>query len=161
MAPVELGDRFALYVEETVEVGAGLAVFKPDPDSRIELRLRDESGATRWMGRSSPRRIFTNRRARFQNGSTWTGWTEDFLRDFRGLLLLRTKDESEFAPLGLRFGKGTGALSAVPLIPGADPGSGGEDAALPGLRRGRRLVGAVGAQQRRSERRGGGRGDLP
>ena len=39
-----------------------------------------------------------------------------FLRDFRGLLFLRSEDDSEFAPLGLRFGKGTSSLSAVPVI---------------------------------------------
>ena len=39
-----------------------------------------------------------------------------FLRDFRGLLLLRTADGSPFAPLGLRFGERAGALSAVPAI---------------------------------------------
>ena len=39
-----------------------------------------------------------------------------FLRDFRGLLFLRTEDESGFAPLGLRFGKRSSSLSAVPAI---------------------------------------------
>ena len=116
VAPVELGDRFALYVEETVEVGAGLAVFKPDPDSRIELRIRDESGRDPLDGPFIPEEDFHQSARTLSEWFNVDGMDRGFLRDFRGLLLLRTKDESEFAPLGLRFGKGTGALSAVPLI---------------------------------------------
>ena len=43
------------------------------------------------------------------------GVDTEFLNDFRGLLFLRTEDGSPFAPLGLRFGKKTGSLSAVPV----------------------------------------------
>lgn len=46
------------------------------------------------------------------------------MRDFRGLLFLRSEDGSLFAPLGLRFGKQTGSLSAVPVIRGGDVSGG-------------------------------------
>ena len=42
--PVELGPQFALFVEESTTVGAGVAVFKPDVSPRLELRIRDEDG---------------------------------------------------------------------------------------------------------------------
>ncbi len=115
VAPVELGDRFALFVEETSEVGAGLAVYKPDPDSRIELRIRNESGMDP-LGEALIRGDFHQSALTLSEWFDVDGMDGGFLRDFRGLLLLRTEDESGFAPLGLRFGKETGALSAVPLI---------------------------------------------
>ena len=115
VAPVELGDRFALFVEETSGVGAGLAVYKPDPDSRIELRIQDESGMDP-VGGALIRGDFHQSARTLSEWFDMEGIDRRFLQDFRGLLLLRTEDESGFAPLGLRFGKGTGALSAVPLI---------------------------------------------
>ena len=42
--PVELGNHFALFVEESSGIGTGLAIFKPDPASTIEFRIRDEDG---------------------------------------------------------------------------------------------------------------------
>ena len=42
--PAELGERFALFVEESDDVGAGVAVFKPEAPPGIQLRLRDEEG---------------------------------------------------------------------------------------------------------------------
>ena len=39
-----------------------------------------------------------------------------FLTDFRGLLFVRSEDGSPFVPLGLRFGKESHSLSAVPAI---------------------------------------------
>ena len=116
VAPVEQGNHFALFVEETSEVGAGLAVYKPDPDSRIELRLRDESGRDPLDGLFIPWRDFRQSARTISEWFDVDGFDGGFLRDFRGLLLLRTADGSPFAPLGLRFGKGTGALSAVPVI---------------------------------------------
>ncbi len=44
------------------------------------------------------------------------GIDTEFLKDFRGILLLRAEDDSLFAPIGIRFGKRTGSLSAVPVI---------------------------------------------
>ena len=41
--PVPLGDHFALFVEESSDIGTGLAVFNPDA-SEIEFQLRDEAG---------------------------------------------------------------------------------------------------------------------
>ena len=116
MAPVERGNHFALFVEESGEVGTGLAVFKPDPDSRIELRLRDESGRDPLEDVFIPWRDFRQSARTLSEWFDVDGVETEFLTDFRGLLLLRTEDGSGFAPLGLRFGKGTGALSAVPLI---------------------------------------------
>ena len=114
--PAQLGKQFALFVEESGTVGAGLALFKPDPGSRIELRLRDEEGDDPLNG------LFLLWKDFHQSALTLPEWFDvpgvdaGFLRDFRGLLFLRTGDESGFAPLGLRFGKGTSSLSAVPVI---------------------------------------------
>ncbi len=57
--PAELGERFALFVEESDDVGAGVAVFKPEAGSSIELRVRDEEGndpleGVRVPGKLSP-----------------------------------------------------------------------------------------------------------
>ena len=97
-------------------MGSGLPVFKPDPDSRIELRIRDESGRDPLEGAFIPGENFHQSAPTLSEWFDVDGVDRGFLRDFRGLLLLRTEDEAEFAPLGLRFGKGTGALSSVPLI---------------------------------------------
>ena len=114
--PAELRKQFALFVEESGTVGAGLALFKPDAESSIELRLRDEEGNDPLNG------LFLARRGFRQAALTLPEWVDvpgvdaGFLADFRGLLFLRSEDESPFAPLGLRFGKGTSSLSAVPAI---------------------------------------------
>ena len=42
--PVELGNHFALFVEESSGIGTGLAIFKPDPSSTIEFRIYGEDG---------------------------------------------------------------------------------------------------------------------
>ena len=42
--PAELGGRFALFVEESDDVGAGVAVFKPEAAPSVQLRVRDEEG---------------------------------------------------------------------------------------------------------------------
>ena len=47
VAPLKLGDHFALFVEETGEIGTGLAIFKPEVAPEIELQVRDEGGTTR------------------------------------------------------------------------------------------------------------------
>ena len=122
VAPVESGDRFALFVEESDEVGSGLAIFKPARESQIELGIRDEAGQDP-VGEVLLRGEFQ------QAARTLPEWFQGvdtgFLRNFRGLLLLGTEDGPPFAPLGLRFGKGTGSLSAVPVIPAAPiPGDG-------------------------------------
>ena len=130
--PVTLGSHFALFVEESSDIGTGLAIFKPDSSPRIELRIRDEAG-------KDPLRVmFVSWRNFHQRARTIPEWFDvegvdtEFLRDFRGLLFLRTEDGSPFAPLGLRFGKRTGSLSAVPVIKvsdgGGEGGSGGETA---------------------------------
>ena len=119
--PIEPGRQFAMFVEETSEIGTGLAIFKPEASSEIELQIRDEAGMDP-IGE-----VFT--RGNFhQRALTLPEWLEgtdpQILRDFRGLLILRSPDDSEFAPLGLRFGKQKGSLSAVPVIPIRDPGGG-------------------------------------
>ena len=40
VVPVRLGDRFALFVEESSEIGTGLALFKPEADSEVEITNR-------------------------------------------------------------------------------------------------------------------------
>ena len=62
MEPAELGDRFALFVEESGDVGAGVAVFKPEAASSHPAPSPRRSGeVTRWRGRSSAGGTFTNR----------------------------------------------------------------------------------------------------
>ena len=112
----QLGNQFALFVEESGTVGAGLALFKPDVESRIDLRLRDEEGDDPLNGLFLPWKDFHQSALTLPEWFDVPGVDAEFLRDFRGLLFLRTEDESGFAPLGLRFGKGTSSLSAVPVI---------------------------------------------
>ncbi len=114
--PVQLGHEFALFVEESGTIGAGLALFKPDASSRIELRLRDEEGNDPLEGVFLPWRDFNQEARTLPEWFDVSGVDTGFLADFRGLLFLRTENDSRFAPLGLRFGKGTSSLSAVPAI---------------------------------------------
>ena len=44
------------------------------------------------------------------------GSIRSFSRTSRGLLFLQAEDRASFAPIGIRFGKRTGSLSAVPVI---------------------------------------------
>ena len=114
--PVELGQRFALFVEESPTLGAGVAIMKREASSGVELRLRDEEGndpleggSVRWEGFRQAARTLPEW---FDVDGADTG----FLEDFRGLLLVDAEDESGLTPLGLRFGKRTSSLSAVPAI---------------------------------------------
>ena len=120
--PVELGQRFALFVEESPTLGAGVAIMKREAASGVELRLRDEEGndpleggSVRWEGFRQAARTLPEW---FDVDGADTG----FLEDFRGLLLVDAEDESGLTPLGLRFGKRTSSLSAVPAIRIADEG---------------------------------------
>ena len=121
VAPVNLGDHFALFVEETSEIGTGLAIFKPEVAPEIELQIRDEGGNDP-IGEGLTIGSFQ------QQALTLPEWFQEvdttFLRDFRGLLFLRAPDADLFAPLGLRFGKEKGSLSAVPVIPVRDESEG-------------------------------------
>ena len=122
--PVELGDHFALFVEESTDIGTGLAILKPNPSSELELRLRDEEGRDPLGGSIIPGEDFHQRARTIREWFDLEGVDQGFLRDFRGLLFLRAADDSSFAPVGLRFGKQRGSLSAVPIIP---LHSGGDD----------------------------------
>ena len=114
--PVELARHFALFVEESSDIGTGLAIFKPDPFSRIEFRIRDEDGINP-LGEGFARVGDFNQAARtIPEWFAMDGIDMEFLKDFRGLLFLRAEDGSLFAPLGLRFGKRGESLSAVPVI---------------------------------------------
>ena len=119
--PIEPGSQFALSVEETSEIGTGLAIFKPDAPTEIEFQIYDQEGADP-VGKILRSGNFQ------QRARTLPEWFENvdtkFLRDFRGLLFLRSTDGSDFAPLGLRFGKQKGSLSAVPMIPIRAAGAG-------------------------------------
>ena len=113
--PVELGDHFALFVEESSDIGTGLAIFNPDPSSTIEFRIHDEDGSL-W---DTPFIIWDFNQLALTIPEWFTAEDEvvkEFPEDFRGLLFLQAEDGSSFAPLGLRFGKRTGSLSAVPVI---------------------------------------------
>ena len=114
--PVELGSHFALFVEESSDIGTGLAIFKPDPSPEIKLRIHDEEGEDPLEGVFITWQNF--------NQAAWTisewfdvdGVAPEFLKDFRGLLFLRAEDGALFAPLGLRFGKRGESLSTVPVV---------------------------------------------
>jgi hypothetical protein len=114
--PVALGQQFALFVEESPTVGAGVAVYKTDAAARVELRIRDEEGHDPMEGGVVRWGDFRQAARTLPEWFAGEGVDTEFLRDFRGLLFLETEDESRFAPLGLRFGKGTSSLSAVPAI---------------------------------------------
>ena len=112
--PVELGSHFALFVEESSGIGTGLAVFNPDPSSRIEFRIHDEDGNL-W---DTPFDVWDFN----QVAVTIPEWFSDedevakeFPEDFRGLLFLRAED-ALFAPLGIRFGRQGESLSSVPVV---------------------------------------------
>ncbi len=118
VAPVEPRDHFALFVEESSEIGTGLAIFKPDAVPEIEFFLRDQAGNDP-LGQNLGLGGF------LQRARTLPEWFDQidvtFHGDFRGLLFLRSRNDSSFAPLGLRFGKRNGSLSAVPVIPFPGP----------------------------------------
>ena len=123
--PVELGSQFALFVEESPSAGAGVAAFKPDSSSDIELRIRGEEGTAPLIGG------FVSWRDSHQAARTLPEWftvegvDTEFLGNFRGFLFLRSEDDHPFAPLGLRFGKQVSSLSAMPVI--RVPDGGGRD----------------------------------
>ena len=114
--PVELGSRFALFVEESPAIGAGVAIFKPDAASNVELRVRDEEGNDPLEGVYVPRGNFRQLARTLPEWLGAGGVDTEFLEDFRGLLFLRSEDDSPFAPLGLRFGKTGRSLSSVPAV---------------------------------------------
>ena len=121
VAPVELSDHFALLIEESEDIGTGLAIFKPHADTEIELQFRDEAGNDP-LGKVLTFEDFQQQALLLPD---WLeGIDQTFLDDFRGILLLRSADGSSFAPLGLRFGKRQGSLSALPALP--LEGEGGE-----------------------------------
>ena len=113
---VELGDHFALFVEESNDIGTGLAIFKQDSSAKFELRIRDKEGRDPLDRRFVQVGDFNQRALTIPEWIGLRGFDTGFLRDFSGLLYLRTEDGSPFAPLGLRFGKRTDSLSAVPVI---------------------------------------------
>ena len=114
--PVELGNHFALVVEESSGIGTGLAIFKPDPSSTIEFRIYGEDGINP-LGEGLARVGNFNQVARtIPEWFDADGINTEFLQDFRGILLLRSEDGSLFAPIGIRFGKRGESLSSVPVI---------------------------------------------
>ncbi len=118
--PVELGSYFALFVEESSDIGTGLAIFKPDLSSTIEFRIRDEDGMNplgeEFVTHPVEGRTFQQAALSIPRWFAMDGIDTEFLKDFRGILLLRAEDDSLFAPIGIRFGKRGNSLSAVPVI---------------------------------------------
>ena len=123
--PVELGSQFALFVEESPSAGAGVAVFKPDSSSDMELRIRDEERTDPLNGGFVSWRDFHQAARTLPEWFTVEGVDTEFLGNFRGFLFLRSEDDHPFAPLGLRFGKQVSSLSAMPVI--RVPDGGGRD----------------------------------
>ena len=119
--PVELGRHYALFVEQYRDIGTGLAIFKPDPTSTIEFRIRDENG-TNPLGEGFSTthpiggKTFQQAALPIRRWYALDGIDTEFLRDFRGLLFLRSEEGALFAPIGLRFRTGGGSLSAVPVF---------------------------------------------
>ena len=112
--PVELGNHFALFVEESSGIGPGLAISKPDPSSTIEFRIYGEDGINP-LGEG----LVGNFNQAARTIPEWfdaDGINTEFLQNFRGILLLRSEDGSLFAPIGIRFGKRGESLSSVPVI---------------------------------------------
>ena len=113
---VELGDHFALFVEESSGIGTGVAIFKPDPSSTIEFRIYGEDGINP-LGEGLARvRNFNQDALTIPQWFDADGINTEFLQDFRGILLLRSEDGSLFAPIGIRFGQRGESLSSVPVI---------------------------------------------
>ena len=100
--PVEFGSHFALFVEESGGIGTGLAIFKPDPSSTIEFRIRDEDGINPLDEEFARVGDFNQAARTIPEWFAMDGIDTEFLNDFRGLLFLRTEDGSSFAPLGIR-----------------------------------------------------------
>ena len=98
VASVEPGAHFALFVEETTDIGTGLALFKPDSASSIELRIRDEKGQDP-LGTAVSAGDFDQRAATIPEW--FSGEDTSFLSNFRGLMFLQSSDGSPFVPLGL------------------------------------------------------------
>ena len=113
--PVPLGGSFALFIEESSNIGTGLALFRPDAGSQIEFQLLDEEGNDP-IGAPVVLPPGDFQQAALTLPEWYMDVDQGFLREFRGLLFLRATDGSSFAPLGLRFGKQTGLLSAIPVI---------------------------------------------
>ena len=98
--PVALSDHFALFVEESSEIGTGLAIFKPDASSEIEFQFRDEAGLDP-LGRVLTQGNFQQRARVIPE---WFAGVDTGFLD-RGLLFLRAaefqfRDEAGLDPLG-------------------------------------------------------------
>ncbi len=74
---VELGDHFALFVEESSDIGTGLAIFKPESSPEIELRIRDEEGEDPLGGQVVRQGTLARRHSPFRSGSTKEGPIRD------------------------------------------------------------------------------------
>ena len=96
--PVRLGTAFALFVEESTRVSAGVAVFKPEAASRLELRLRDEEGNDPLNGGFVHWGDFHQAAGTLPEWFAVEGVDTGFLENFRGLLFLRSADDTPFAP---------------------------------------------------------------
>ena len=118
--PVELGNHFALFVEESSGIGTGLAIFKPDPASTIEFRIYGADGINPlgegFLTHPVGGETFQQRGWSIPEWFALDGIDTEFPQDFRGILLLRSEDNALFAPIGIRFGKRGESLSAIPVI---------------------------------------------
>lgn len=100
--PVELGTRFALYVERSAVMDTGLAVARPVNSGPVTLSLLDAQG--REMGRRDLPDL-DHQAAKFLSE------LYALAGDFRGTMVLEAANP--FAAVGLRFG--AGLLSTIPL----------------------------------------------
>ncbi len=124
--PVPLGNSFAMFVEESNDIGTGLALFLPGTTAQVGFTIVDQDGNDP-LGEAQVLDAQEFRQAARTLPEWYMEHDRNFLQDFRGTLFLHTPDGSPFAPLGLRFGKLQGFLSAIPVISlnGASGCSGG------------------------------------
>ena len=118
-----MGNEFALFVEESETIGAGLALFNPEASSRIELRLRDEEGNDPLDGVYVPWRDF------HQAARTLPEWFDVRRRGYgisERTFAVSCSCERRTNPGSPRWGcgsgRGTSSLSAVPAIRITDGG---------------------------------------
>ena len=112
--PVEPGNHFALFVEESSEIGTGLAIFKPDSSPQgLKSESATKKGGTLWTGCPYREGDFHQLAWTMLEWFDVDGVDTEFLGDFRGLLFLRTEDGSPFVTARVAFREAEGfALSS-------------------------------------------------
>ena len=154
--PVELGNRFALFVEESDTLGSGLAIFKPEASSGIELRIRDEEGNDPLEGEFPPLEGLQASRTHPPGVVRGGRGRYGFPDGFSGSAVRGNREWIPVRPAGAAVREEEPCALGGSCHPESRSGTTGDDPVLPGLRGWRRLDGTVGAQQCRREHAGRG-----